>query len=77
MYKCQVTGKFSKEGEKLNKVVVATRTVEYKHWDREAEEEWFSHGSEIVKEINASDEGARLWESWTPDQQAAFAKSLS
>lgn len=99
MYKCMITGKYSRQGdprtgelyhvgevktdegdrapEKLNRIVVETRAVQYKHWDREAEEEWFSHGTEIVKECNASDEGVKLWESWTPDQQAAFAKSLA
>lgn len=62
--------------EKLHKIVIATRPVEYKHWDREAEEEWFSHGTEIVREINASDEGLRIWESMTPEQQAGFVKGL-
>jgi hypothetical protein len=77
MYKCQITGKMSKPGEKLNRVVVATRAVEYKHWDREAEEEWFSHGTEIVKEVNASDEGAALWEKLTSEERAEFVKGLN
>jgi hypothetical protein len=64
------------DSEKLHKIVVETRQVEYKHWDREAEEEWFSHGTEIVREINATDEGLRIWESMTPEQQAAFVKGL-
>lgn len=98
MYKCQVTGKYSRQGdprigelmvlsesgtkddvkgsEKLNRIVVETREVEYKHWDREAEEEWFSHGTEIVREINATDEGVRIWEAMNADQRAAFLKSL-
>ena len=99
MYKCQITGRFSKRGdprvgelqviddinkseemlngsEKLNKIVVETRSVEYKHWDREAEEEWFSYGTEIVKEISATDEGVRIWESWSPEKREAFLKTL-
>lgn len=60
--------------EKLNRIVVETRAVEYKHWDHENEEHWFSHGTEIVRELNASDEGLRLWDSWTAEQRADFLK---
>lgn len=77
MFKCQVTGKQSKLGEKLNKIVVQTRTREYKHWDRENEEEWFSHGTEIVREINASDEGRDIWNSLTPEEREEFVKGLN
>jgi hypothetical protein len=76
MYKCQVTGRLSKEGEKLNKIVVATREVEYKHWDRDAEEEWFSHGTEIVREINASEEGVQVYNALSPEDRAVLVKSL-
>lgn len=62
--------------EKLNRIVVETREKEYRNWDRENEEEWFSYGTEIVREINASDEGLRIWESWTPEQREAFVKTL-
>ena len=98
MYKCQVTGKLSRQGdprigglmllhesgavdeskgsEKLNKIVVETRTKEYRNWDNESEEEWFSYGTEIVREINASDTGLSIWNSWTEDQRKSFLKSL-
>lgn len=62
--------------EKLNRIVVQTRQVTYKHWDRENEEEWYSHGTEIVREINASDEGVRIWESLTPEEREEFVKGL-
>lgn len=62
--------------EKLNKIVVETRQVEYKHWDRENEEEWFSYGTEVVREINASDEGVRIWNEMTEEQRAAFVQGL-
>ena len=62
--------------EKLNRIVVETRSVEYKHWDSEAEEYWFSYGTEIVKEINASEEGMAIWTAWSEEQRASFAKSL-
>jgi hypothetical protein len=77
MYKCQVTGKQSKLGEKLNKIVVQTRAREYKHWDRENEEEWFSHGTEIVREINATDEGLAIWNDLTPEEREEFVKGLN
>lgn len=60
--------------EKLNKIVVETREVQYRHWDREAEEEWFSTGTEIVRELNASDEGVRIWNEMTDEQRATFLK---
>jgi len=62
--------------EKLNRIVVETRSVEYKHWDSEAEEYWFSYGTEIVKEINSSEEGLALWNSWTDEKRTAFVKGL-
>lgn len=71
MFICQVTGKNSKEGEKPNRIVVQTRSKTYKHWDRENEEEWFSHGTEIVKEVNATDEGKAIWEAMTSEQKAS------
>jgi hypothetical protein len=76
MYLCQITNKFSKPGEKLNKVVIETRSVQYKNWDREAEEEWFSYGNEIVKEINASDAGRELWDSWSEEDRKLFVASF-
>lgn len=88
MYFCQVTKKFSRQGkpdteaspavagEKLNKIVIETRDVQYKHWDNEAEEEWFSYGTEIVREINACDNGVQVWNAMSPEQRVALVKSL-
>jgi len=76
MFRCEVTNKLSKPAEKLNKIVVQTRNVEYKHWDREAEEEWFTQGVETVREINASEEGVRIWGALTAEEQAEFVRGL-
>ena len=88
MFKCAITGKFSRQGnpgtdinppvpgEKLRKIVVQTRNVEYKQWDAENEEQWFSHGTEIVREVNATEEGEAIWNSWTPEEKAAFVQRL-
>ena len=72
MYKCQITGRTSRPGEKLNRIAIVTRVKQYKHFDRETEEEWFSHGSETAKEINDNDEGQKLWLSWTDEQRHAW-----
>ena len=76
MYRCQVTGRVSKLGEACHKIVVETRSRTYRNWDREKEEEWFSQGTEIVREINASEQGVRAWDSMTAEQKAAFVKGL-
>jgi len=98
MYKCQVTGKYSRQGrpngpkdenghptsipgEKLNKIVVQTRERVYtKRVRNEETGEWekveIGRGWEIVREINASDEGVALWNSWTEEERAVFLKHL-
>jgi len=82
MFVCQVTGKLSKHGEKLNKVVVQTRERIYtKKIRNEDTGEWekveVAKGWEIVREINASEEGVQLWNSWTPEERAIFLKHLN
>lgn len=77
MYRCQILNKISRSGEKLNKIVVVTRPKTYTHWDEEAEENWTSIGFEIVREINASQSGLDLWDSWSEDERAAFLKRMS
>jgi len=76
MFKCQVTNKLSKPLQKLNRLVIKTRPIQYRHWNRESEEEWFTNGFETVREINATDEGVELWNSLTPDQREAFVKKM-
>jgi hypothetical protein len=74
MYRCAITGKNSREGDKLNRIVVETRSRIYEHKDPETEEKWFSYGTEIVREVNATDAGQELWNTWTAEQKAAFIK---
>ncbi len=79
MYKCEITGKMSKPGDKLRKVVAVTRQREYKERvyneeTRRSEELVVGHGWEIVRELNASQEGEAIWNSMTPDDQAAWVK---
>ena len=97
MYICQVTGKYSRQGkpgptdkeghvtqipgEKLNKIVIATRERIYTKWVKNEETHKYEEveagrGWEIVREINASDEGLALWNSWSPEERAVFVKHL-
>lgn len=70
MFKCMVTGKMSKRGEKLNRIVVETRDKVYTQsvWEEgELVELEVGHGYEIVKEINASDEGVKVYNQMVED----------
>lgn len=72
MYKCAFTGRMSRDMEKLNKVVAITRERSYKQVNPETEEEWFSYGIETVLELNANEEGLRLWNSWNSEQRTLW-----
>lgn len=79
MYRCQITGRLSRLGEKLNKVVVLTREKSYTRWVRNEEtnkweEVFVAKGWEIVQELNCNTEGETLWNSWTPEEREAFLK---
>ena len=79
MYKCMITNKQSRPGEKLNKIVVLTRNKIYsqKIWeDDQLVDVEVGRGYETVKEINASEEGLDIWNSWSPEDREEFAKSL-
>lgn len=39
-------------------------------------EVFVARGWEIVREINASEEGVELWESWSPEEREVFLKHL-
>jgi len=80
MFKCQVTGKTSARGEKLNRIVVQTREKVYTQnvWEEgELVEIEVGRGWEIVKEINASDEGLKLYDQMVENGTAGdFLRSL-
>jgi hypothetical protein len=82
MFYCQVTGRLSKRGEKVNKIVVATRDrIYYKKIRNEETNKWedveIGRGTEIVKEINASQEGLDIFDAMSPEDRALFCKELS
>jgi hypothetical protein len=81
MYRCEITGRNSRLGEKLNKVVAITRPKSYTRWIKN--EETFKYeevvvgtGFEIVRELSCSAEGEALWRSWTPEEREAFLKGM-
>jgi hypothetical protein len=70
MFLCQVTNKTSKPGEKLNRITVATRNKVYtqKVWeDGEQVTIEVGRGWEIAKQINASEEGLRIYNQMVED----------
>lgn len=81
MYICQVSGKLSELGEKLNKIVVASREKVY--FERRLNEDLRKYetvevgrGTEVVKEINASDEGVARWNLMSSDERSLLLSSL-
>jgi hypothetical protein len=80
MFKCQVTGKISKPGEKMNRIVIATRDKVYTKKtleDGELVELEIGRGYEIVKEIAATDDGLRIYNQMVDDGTvASFIRNL-
>lgn len=70
MFKCQVTGRTTRAGDKLNRIVIAKRDKVYTQKIFE-NGEWVNlevgRGWEIVKEINASDEGVAIYNRMVED----------
>ena len=56
MFKCAITGKLSKPGEKCNKIIVERREKLYKR-----DGEVVAHGWEIAREISVTEEGLRQY----------------
>lgn len=81
MFYCQITGKLSKPGAKQNKVVVETRERVYtKRVRNEETREWetveIGRGWEIVRELNASDEGVAEWAAMSLEDREALLADL-
>ncbi len=66
MFRCEITGKLSKLGEKVNRIVVEKREKVYYAMQLNEDTEQYEkvevgRGWEIVKEVNASSAGLELW----------------
>lgn len=71
MFYCEVTKRLSKPGAKCNKIVTQKAARVYTKMVRDEETRRMikvevGKGWEIVKEINATDEGALLWNAANP-----------
>ena len=74
------SGEDTHSSEKVHRIVVETREKLYKRrvfneTTRQPEEIEVGRGHEIVREINASQEGFDLWSSWSPAQQDVWVKA--
>lgn len=72
MYYCGITGRLSKPGQKCHKVIthIAERTYTRMIRNEEThrlERVEIGRGFEIVKEVNASEEGMNLWNAAHPN----------
>lgn len=79
MFRCQITNRLSNVGDKCNKIVIERRPKTYTSWFRNEDTgKWEEHevgrGWEIVREINSTDSGVALWNSWTESDKELFAK---
>ncbi len=77
MFKCMVTGRLSKPGEKLNKIVIKTREKVYygkvlNEELRRYEEVEVGKGFEIVQEIDASEQGLEQWNAMNQVEKDLF-----
>lgn len=73
------SGEDTHSSEKVHRIVVATREkVYFKKIKNEETNKWedveVGRGREIAREINATQEGADLWASWSDDERAAWLK---
>lgn len=81
MFKCVITGKTSEIGEKMHKIVLASRDKTYHKMVKNEETRIWEkviagHGWEIVSEVSASQEGVNLWNSFSDEKRDALAKVL-
>ena len=80
-FKCAITGRTSKFGEKLNKIVVATRPKQYfKNVKNEDTDEWetvpAAVGYEIVKEIGVSKSGLEQWNAMSAEERQVLLQRI-
>ena len=79
MYKCMITGRQSKMGAKLNKLVVETRPMTYYKYVKDEETRIWNKviagtGHETVRELSVSQEGIDLWATWSAEERSIFLK---
>ncbi len=81
MFVCQISGRLSKPGEKVHKIVVQKRDRVYtaKIFNEDigqVEEVEVSHGWEIVREVNATYEGLCEWNNMSEAQRSEHLRHM-
>jgi hypothetical protein len=81
MFMCQVTGRMSKPGEKMNRITVAKRERTYSRKEKNEdtgrwEDVEIGHGWEIVRQIVATDEGVAEWDSMSDAQRKLHLQNI-
>jgi hypothetical protein len=82
MFKCQISQRNSKPGQKAHKITVETRQKEYFERQRSEETKMWSdvmvgRGFETVREITVSEEGLALWNTWSDEERKLFLIELA
>lgn len=80
MFICEVTGLISQPGAKCHKIVVETRSKVYiERRKQEESREWIdvevARGSEIVREISATEEGVKKWDALSDEFKKTLLKT--
>lgn len=70
MFRCAITGRLSRPGDKPNKIITKTRVKEYFESRYNEDTDRYENvkvgtGWEIVEEVLATDEGLRVWKELT------------
>lgn len=81
MFVCQVSGKLSSPGEKMNKIIAVKRERVYTEMRRDSEtgiveEVEVGRGWEIVKEIAATAEGLVEWNNMSDSQRSEHLRHI-
>ena len=81
MFICEITGRVTKSGEKMNRVPIVKRDrVYFKKLKNEDTGKWdeveVGRGWEIVKEISVSEEGLAKWQAMSDQQKENLVRKL-
>ena len=81
MFICEITGRVTKSGEKMNRIPIVKRDrVYFKKLKNEDTGKWdeveVGRGWEIVKEISVSEEGLAKWQAMSDQQRENLVRKL-
>lgn len=81
MFICEITGRVTKSGEKMNRIPIVKRNkVYFKKLKSEDTGKWgeveVGRGWEIVKEISVSEEGLAIWQAMSDQQKENLVRKL-